>query len=314
MAHVSGWFPLSHRIEVIDTLTMRQRLTGTGVWNSALRYGDGAAAAEAAAELEELGYSALWIPDVGGDLFASIENLLAATRTVTIATGILNLWMRDATETAERFNSLTAENGPRLLFGIGVSHQLLIDGTGVGSYQKPFTKMVEYLDELDAQNPGVPKEDRLLAALGPRMLALSRDRAGGAHTYLVTPEHTALARETLGDDRLLAPEQAVVLETDPERAREIARAYLAGYAILPNYSNNWKRFGFTDDDLADGCSNRLVDALVAWGDAESIRERVTAHRQAGADHVCVQVLGDDLNDLQMEHHRRLAPALVRAST
>lgn len=296
---------------VIDTLSMRNRLTGIGVWNSALRYGDGGTAAEAAAELEELGYSTLWIPDVGGDLFGSIDNLLGATRSVTIATGILNLWMRDAVETARQFDSLGGRHGSRLLFGIGVSHQLLVEGTGVGTYERPFTRMVEYLDELDAQNPGVPPEDRVLAALGPRMLSLARDRAAGAHTYLVTPEHTARAREILGDDAVLAPEQAVVLETDPDRARTIARAHLAGYAILPNYSNNWRRLGFTDEDLTDGCSDRLVDALVAWGDLDSIGRRITEHREAGADHVCVQVLGEDLNDLQLDQYRRLAPALVR---
>lgn len=298
---------------MLDTLVMTHRLTGTGVWNSALRYGDASAAAEAAAELEELGYSALWMPDVGGDLFGSLENLLGATSSVTVATGILNLWMRKASETAERFNTLSDHYDGRLLLGIGVSHQLLIDGTGVGSYQKPFTRMVEYLDELDAQDPGVPDDDRVLAALGPRMLALSRDRAGGAHTYLVTPEHTAVARGVLGGNKLLAPEQAVVLETDPERARTIARAFLAGYAILPNYSNNWKRFGFTDDDLADGCSDRLVDALVAWGDIGSISERVSEHYRAGADHVCIQVLGEHLDGLQMDQYRRLAPALVGTS-
>lgn len=302
--------PTAVTTRVLETLTMTHRLNGTGVWNSALRYGDASAAAEAAVEFEGLGYSALWVPDIGGDLFTSLENLLTATSSATIATGILNLWMHDATETAERFNALTGAHGRRLLFGIGVSHQILIEGTGVGTYEKPFTTMVEYLDRLDAEHPGVPHDDRVLAALGPRMLDLSRDRAGGAHTYLVTPEHTAVARDALGEDKLLAPEQAVVLETDGERARTIARAYLAGYAILPNYSNNWKRFGFTDDDVADGCSDRLVDALVAWGDEGAIRERVDAHRDAGADHVCIQVLGDDLNDFQMDQYRRLAPALV----
>lgn len=295
---------------LLETLTMADRLTGTGVWNSALRYGDASEAAEAAVEFEGLGYSALWVPDIGGDLFTSLENLLTATSSATIATGILNLWMHDATETAERFNALTRRHGDRLLLGIGVSHQILIDGTGVGSYKQPFTRMVEYLDELDSQQPGVPHKDRVLAALGPRMLDLSRERADGAHTYLVTPEHTAVARDALGPDRLLAPEQAVVLETDAERARTIARTYLAGYAILPNYSNNWKRFGFTDHDVANGCSDRLVDALVAWGDETAIRERVDAHRDAGADHVCIQVLGEDLNDFQMDQYRRLAPALV----
>lgn len=295
---------------VVDTGSMDRRLTGTGVWSSALRYGDKDTAARAAAELEELGYTALWIPDVGGDLFGSIENLLAATSSVTVATGILNLWMHDPAETTRNYIDLTERFGDRLVLGIGVSHQLLIEGTGVGSYEKPYTRMVGYLDDLDAFDPGVPADARLLAALGTRMLRLARDRARGAHTYLVTPEHTAIAREVLGDHALLVPEQGVVLEDDPERARTIARAHLAGYAILPNYSNNWKRLGFTDEDLADGCSDRLVDALVAWGDPERIRTRVERHREAGADHVCVQILGEDLNAFHMDQYRRLAPALT----
>jgi probable F420-dependent oxidoreductase len=142
------------------------------------------------------------------------------------------------------------------------------------------------------------------------MLELARERTAGSHPYLVAPEHTAIVREALGPDRLVAPEQAVVLETDPGRAREIARAHLAGYLGLPNYANNWKRIGFTDDDLADGGSDRLVDALVAWGDEDAALERVQQHRDAGADHVCVQVLGGDLMSPSTDEWRRLAPALL----
>jgi len=289
---------------------MTYPLSGTGIWSSALRYGDAGPAAEAAAELEALGYSALWLPDIGGDLFEVLERLLAATSTVTIATGILNLWMHEAEETASKYHQYRERFGRRTLFGIGVSHAPLIDMAEAGRYRKPLARTREYLDALDASPQPMPAEDRVLAALGPKMLELARTRAGGAHPYLVTPEHTEVARGALGAGPLLAPEQAVVLETDPQRARSIARQHLAGYLGLPNYANNWKRFGFTDDDIADGGSSRLVDALVAWGDEEAILARVQQHRDAGADHVCIQVLGEDLSALPLEDWRRLAPVLT----
>ncbi len=293
-----------------NTPEMTQRLTGTGLWSAGLRYGGAEAAAEAATELDELGYSALWIPDVGGDVFAAVRNLLAVTSTVTIATGILNLWMHEADETAAQHASLTAEHGDRFLVGIGVSHAPLIDMAEAGRYRKPLTRMREYLDGLDGASTPLAPKDRVLAALGPKMLELARDRTAGVHPYLVTPEHTAVAREAVGPDRLVAPEQAVVLSTDPTQARELARGHLAGYLALPNYANNWKRFGFTDDDVADGGSDRLVDALVAWGDEAAIVARVDEHRAAGADHVCVQVLTDNPTELPTEQWRELAPALV----
>ena len=284
-------------------------LAGTGVWSSALRYGDPAAVSDAVAEVESLGYSAAWIPDVGGDVFDSVERLLAATTTTTIATGILNLWMHPADEAAARHAALSEQFGRRFLMGIGVSHAPLIDAT-VGGYVKPYSKMVEYLDAIDATPTPVPQDERVLAALGPRMLELARTRAGGAHPYLVTPEHTRISREALGEGPLLAPEQAVVLETDPTRARELARRHLAGYLELPNYANNWLRHGFTPDDVRDGGSDRLVDALVVWGDEATILARVQEHRDAGADHVCVQALSDSLTAPPLEEWRRLAPALL----
>lgn len=285
-------------------------LSGTGVWSAGLRYGDAGAAAEAAAELEELGYTALWVPDTGGDLFGSLENLLDATSGVTIATGILNLWLHEPAETARRHWELLERFGRRTLFGIGVSHGVLVDSLQPGSYDRPLTRTREYLDALDAAEHPLPAEDRVLAALGPKMLELARDRAAGAHPYLVTPEHTAVARDALGPDRLLAPEQAVAATTDPERARALGRAHLQLYVGLPNYSGNWFRLGFTEDDLAGGGSDRLVDALVAWGDEEAIAARIDEHRAAGADHVCVQVLSDDLIGLPLEAWRRLAPVLT----
>jgi probable F420-dependent oxidoreductase len=295
-----------------QTAAMTQRLDGTGIWSASLRYGDPAAAADAAAELEDQGWSALWIPDVGGDLFAAIGNLLAATSSTTVATGILNLWMHDAEQTAAAYHAFVAEHGPRLLVGIGVSHAPLIDAVTAeaGHYRRPLARTAEYLDALDAASPPLPAEDRVLAALGPKMLELARTRSAGSHPYLVTPEHTAIVREALGPAGLVAPEQAVVLETDAEAARAIAREHLAGYLGLPNYSNNWKRIGVTDEDIADGGSDRLVDALVAWGDEAAILARVQEHRDAGADHVCVQVLTGDLMAPSRDEWRRLAPALL----
>jgi probable F420-dependent oxidoreductase len=287
-----------------------ERLTGTGIWSGALRYGDPAASAEAAAELEQLGYSALWVPDVGGDVFGAVANLLGATSTATIATGILNLWMHTAEETASAHAALTAEHGDRFLVGIGVSHAPLIDATEAGRYRKPYQQMVSYLDGLDAATPPLTPDRRALAALGPKMLELARDRTAGVHPYLVTPEHTGLARAAVGPAALVAPEQAIVLETDPAAARELARLHLSGYLALPNYANNWRRLGFTEDDIAGGGSDRLVDALVAWGDEDAIAARVQEHRHAGADHVCVQVIVADRRALTRDEWRRVAPAIV----
>ena len=290
---------------------MTTRLSGTGIWSSMLRYGDAAEAATLAAELESLGYSALWVPDVGGDLFGPLDNLLGATTTATVATGILNVWMHTAQETAAEHARLTAQHGPRLLFGLGVSHQRLIDHVNEpGTYQRPVDVMTGYLDGLDAAPTPLAETDRVIAALGPRMLELARARTAGTHPYLVTPDLTRNARAGVGPDRLVACEQGVVLETDASTAREIARLHLRTYLELPNYSNNWKRQGFTDDDLTDGGSDRLVDSLVVWGDETTIAARLQEHRDAGADHVCIQVLTDNPRGLPVDQWRSLAPAVV----
>lgn len=289
----------------------RTRLSGTGIWSAGLRYGDPAAAADAGCELEALGYSALWIPDVGGDVFGPLASLLGATSTTTIATGILNVWMHTPDETAAQHDALSAEHGDRFLCGIGISHRPFIDMVNSpGTYQNPIETMAMYLDGLDAAESPLTREDRVLAALGPKMLELARTRTAGTHPYLVTPELTAKAREGIGADGLVASEQGVVLDTDPARARATARQHLKTYLALPNYSNNWKRQGFTDDDLADGGSDRLVDALVVCGDEATIAARVQAHRDAGADHVCIQVLTDEPAGFPMDQWRALAPALT----
>lgn len=290
---------------------MTTRVAGTGIWSSQLRYGDNAIARSHAAELEDLGYSALWIPDIGGDLFTPLASLLEATKAATIATGILNVWMHTPDETAAEHARMTAEHGSRLLLGLGISHQPLIDHVQeAGTYQRPVATMAAYLDGLDAASSPLAVGDRMLAALGPKMLELARTRTAGTHPYLVTPELTHAARSGIGPDGLVACEQGVVLETDPAKAREIARIHLKGYLGLPNYANNWKRQGFTDDDIADGGSDRLVDALVVWGDDAAIAARVAEHRDAGADHVCIQVLTADPSAFPIEQWRELAPALV----
>ena len=282
-------------------------LTGVGIWSSQLRYGDPAESADAAAELDELGFPALWIPDVGGPVFDAVGNLLAATKRTVIATGILNLWMHAPGDVAESYAALTARHGDRFLLGIGVSHAPLIDAGEPGRYRKPLAATAAFLDGLDAAPQPVPVESRVLAALGPKMLALAATRARGAHPYLVTPDHTASARAALGDGPLLLPEQTVILTDSADEARRIGTDSLRAYLALPNYANNLLRSGFSDDDLAQ-LSDRLFDAIIAWGDEEAILRRVAEHRAAGADHVCVQVLLDDPRTFPREQWRRIAAA------
>ncbi len=289
---------------------MMNALRGIGIWSGELRYGDRGAANEAAAELDELGFDALWIPDVGGDLFEIVEALMAVTTRTTIATGILNLWMHNGEETAAQHARLTTDHGDRFLVGLGVSHAPLVDMAEAGRYRKPLSAMVEYLDALDGASTPLAKNDRVLAALGPKMLELARQRSAGVHPYLVTPEHTAIARAAVGDAAVL-PEQGVVFETDPLTARTIARTALSIYLTLPNYANNWLRLGFTEADIANGGSDRLIDALFAWGDEETIAKRIQEHRDAGADHVCVQALtapgaNSDTGGMPLAEWRRLA--------
>jgi probable F420-dependent oxidoreductase len=272
---------------------------------------DAGAKAEAAAELEELGYSALFIPGrAGGDVLGAARALLRATHRTVVATGILNVWMQSPEDVARRYATIEEEHPRRFYLGLGVSHAALVDRDDPGRYARPLTKMRSYLDRLDDAVAGVPVEARLLAALGPKMLDLAARRAAGAHPYLVPVEHTLRARATLGPGPLLAPEQPVLLERDPGRARSHAREYLRRYLErFPNYVNNLRRLGFGEDDLQGGGSDRLVDAVVAWGDEEAVARRVAEHRDAGADHVCIQVIGP-ADELPLAAWRRLAPALA----
>jgi probable F420-dependent oxidoreductase len=254
---------------------------------------------ELAAEIERLGYGAIWLggsPD--GDL-KIVEDLLDATDRIVVATGIVNMWKDDANTVAASFHRINARHPGRFLLGVGIGHP-----EAVKDYRKPYDTIVEYLDGLAAA--GVPKDSMVLAALGPRALRLAAERTAGTHPYLTTPEHTREARTLLGAGPLIAPEQKVVLDTDPARARAIARPKVEKpYLNLVNYVSNLRRLGWTDDDLAGGGSDRLIDALAVHGDAATVATGVTAHLDAGADHVAVQVLGPD----PLAGYRELAQVL-----
>ncbi|MGW7481817.1 TIGR03620 family F420-dependent LLM class oxidoreductase [Nonomuraea muscovyensis] len=284
-----------------------------GVWHPLLNTAPVGAARSAAVEIERLGYGSVWVHEGpgSGEPLVSAGLLLAATHRLAVGTGIANLWARDAMAMAAAAETLGDAFPGRFLLGVGVSHAPLVASRG-HDYGRPLAAMRSYLDAMDEAAPllsrtGVP---RLLAALRPRMLELARDRADGAHSYLVPPEHTARAREILGPGRLLIPEQAVVVATDPARARAAARAHMAVYLTLPNYLNNLRELGYTDDDFAGGGSDRLTDALVAWGDPETVARRVRDHLDAGADHVAIQPLGAGGPDLAdaLTQLRALAPA------
>jgi probable F420-dependent oxidoreductase len=232
------------------------------------------------------------------------RTVLNATSRITVATGILSIWEHEAAEVAAQRAEVQKAHPGRLLLGLGVSHSHFTD-----RYTQPYTAMRTYLDALDTAAVPVPVDARVLAALGPRMLRLARDRSAGAHPYLVTAEHTAQAREILGPDVLLAPELKVVLDTDLDRARNAARDYLAYYLPMPNYTGNLLRLGFTADDFRDGGSDRLVDALFAIGDTDAVVARATAFLTAGADHLALQVISTDT--LPRADWRRLAEALPR---
>ena len=262
-----------------------------GVWSGAFRNSDTGLVRDAAAELDELGYGILWFPGGTSRTFEVAATLLEAAPGAMVATGIANIWVNEPAEAAQRSTELNARHDGRFLLGLGVSHQPMIDKLRPAAWRSPLGAMTRYLDDLDRIRPTVPTASRLLAALGPKMIELARSRTAGTHPYLVTPDQTAVIRGHIGPGALVAVEQGVVLDSDPSSARATARAALAMYLALPNYVNSWKRAGFTDDDVADGGSDRLIDALVAHGSPEDVASRLRGHLDAGADHVCLQVLG-----------------------
>ena len=269
-------------------------LSQRGVWFFTDRLAAPAAAAFAQ-RVEALGYGALWLPEaLGRDPFAHSAWLLSQTESLVLATGIANIYARDPNAMAAAQKTVSEQSDGRFLLGLGVSHVPMVEGLRGHSYGKPIATMRSYLERMDAAlytavGPGA-EPPRVLAALGPRMLELAREKCAGAHPYLVPPEHTARAREILGADAWLCTEQKVLLIDEPSRARDAARKAVAMYLGLPNYRNNLLRLGYTEADLGDGGSNLLIDALVAWGDEKAIETRVQAHLDAGASHVCIQPL------------------------
>ena len=275
-----------------------------GLWTAHLDQVPWSRGREIVQEVEALGYGGLWFPEaVGRDGLVACTLTLSASQRLVAATGIVSIYGRDAFTMNAAWRTISEAYPDRFILGLGVSHRPMVEGLRGVTYGPPVAAMTQYLDHMDgapylAVSPAQPR--RVLAALGPRMLALAAERTDGAHPYNVTPEHTKMAREALGAGKLLAVEQKVVLTTDATKAREIARKALAIYLTLPNYVNNWKRLGVTEFS-----SDEFVDAMVVWGDEATIKRRVEAHLDAGADHVCVQALDDVLPTW-----RRLAPALV----
>ncbi|ALM17926.1 putative F420-dependent oxidoreductase, MSMEG_4141 family [Mycobacteroides abscessus subsp. abscessus] len=255
------------------------KLNRYGVWKG------GPVTPEQARTIEDLGYGSVWVGGVFTADLAYVEPLLAVTENLTVASGIVNIWTSPVDEIAAAFHRIEAAYPGRFLLGVGAGHP-----EASAEYRKPYDALVEYLDGLDAA--GVPKERRVLAALGPKVLKLSADRTAGAHPYLTTPEHTRQAREIIGPDALLVPEHKVVLSTDAPSAREIGRRTVDFYLTLSNYVNNWKRLGFNDEDLTSPGSDAFIDAVVAHGTAAEIATRLNEHLDAGADQVLIQVLGD----------------------
>jgi len=285
-----------------------RRMGRVGFWSFEMRFGDSAAVPEAAAEIEALGYGALWMPGgIEGGALAVVDRMVSATKDIVIGVGILNIYMEDPAEIAAWWQAQDEATRGRVVLGLGVSHAPIIGA----DYSKPLATMRAYLDRLTAL--GQPGDSLCLAALAPKMLELSRDRTLGTHPYLSNPAHTRAARAAVGPGKLVAPEQGVILETDPEKARAIGREAMASYRQLPNYVSNWLRHGFTQEDV-DTLSDRLIDGILVWGGMDRIAARVQEHMDAGADHVCLQpIRGSAAPDFpaMMAAARALAEGLLR---
>jgi len=273
---------------------MRTEIGLFGVWRMA-----SAITPEFAEEVETLGFGAIWLGgSPKGDL-EDVSRVLDATERIPVATGIVNMWREDAGTVAGSYRRIVDKHPGRFLLGVGIGHPEATE-----EYQQPMDKMVSYLDQLGAV--GVPRDDLILAALGPRALTLAAERTRGAHPYLTTPRHTEFARQVMGSNPLLAPEHKVTLDSDPARARALGRTVVDRYLNRVNYRNNLLREGWTEDDLADGGSERLIDALVLHGSAEEVASGLRAHLDAGANHVAIQVLGDE----PLDSYRALSEAIL----
>lgn len=294
---------------------LRSALGRVGAWSFALETLTAAEEREAVRRIEDLGYPAVWVPEAvtSREIFSHASWLLASTERMVVASGIANIWARDAVAMANGWRMLTDAYPGRFVLGLGVSHEGSVGRRG-GRYERPYSKMRAYLDAMDRAASSAPEPEaeprRMLAALGPRMLELAAERSLGAHPYFVPVEHTAFARARLGPEPVLAVEQTVVLETDPVEARRIARLFAVDYLQTPNYARNLRRMGWSDQDIAGQGSDALIDAVVAWGDVDRIASRVREHLQAGADHVCVQVVSEDETDVCLKELAELAPALL----
>jgi probable F420-dependent oxidoreductase len=293
--------------------SVRARLGRVGVWTFAFDALPAAAIREAAIDIERMGFSGLWVPEGGTsrEIFAHLSLLLSATERITVGSGIANVTARHPEAMAGGARTLADAFGDRVVLGIGIGHQYTAGRRGQ-DWTDPVGRMEAYLDAMDAARMGPPPEipvRRLVAALGPRMLTVAAEQALGAHTYFVPVEHTVRARSLLGPEPVLAVEQTAIVSSDPSVARGIARPWAADYLGLPNYANNWHRLGYADD-LGDGGSDRLIDAAFAWGDVSSIAGRVREHLEAGADHVCVQVISGRDDEVCLPALRELAGALL----
>jgi len=280
-----------------EAVSLKPDVGRFGVW-----MGTRSISPELAQRIEELGYGTAWIGGSPDADLAWVEPALEQTGSLQLATGIVNIWSSPAATVAQSYHRIENVYPGRFLLGIGVGHR-----EHTGRYRKPYDALVCYLDELDAAT--VPTSRRVLAALGPKMLALAADRSAGAHPYLTTPQHTAQARELVGNTVFLAPEHKVVLTTDADEARRIGRDSIGFYLGLSNYVNNWRRLGFTENDVRKPGSDRLIDALVAYGTPDAVAARLNEHLEAGADHVAIQVLGGRYEDILLPVLTQLAQAL-----
>ena len=293
---------------------VRERIGRVGCWSFALEAQTAADEARDVAEIEAMGYPAIWFPESveSREVFSHASWLLASTERVVIASGIANIWARDAVAMTNGWHMLTDAYPDRFVLGMGVSHPRSVARRG-SEYVRPYSRMREYLDAMDRAPSSAPEPEavphRMLAALGPRMLELAAERSLGAHPYFVPVEHTAFARTRLGPEPVLAVEQTVVVETAPAEARRIARGFAAGYLSSPNYAGNLRRMGYTAEDVSGSGSDRVIDAVIAWGDVDRIASRVREHLSAGADHVCVQVIAAEDSDVCLAQLRELAPAM-----
>ncbi|HEY4227862.1 MAG TPA: TIGR03620 family F420-dependent LLM class oxidoreductase [Candidatus Limnocylindrales bacterium] len=310
MATISGIGGIGGRV-------LAGRLGRVGVWSFALQRLSAVAETEAMAEFERLGYPAVWIPESLGskEVFAHAGILLNGSKRAIVAPGIASIYARDPMAMANGARAIAEAHPGRFVLGIGVSHAPSVAMRG-GSYGKPLEAMIEYLDGMTAATYAGPDQAEpvplVLAALGPRMLELAAARADGAHPYFVPIEHTPIARKALGPEPCLAVEMTAVLSTNADAARRVGRAFARHYLALPNYANNLRRLGWSDEDIANDGSDRLIDAVIAWGDVDAIARRVRAHLDRGADHVCVQLRADSSADPALAGYAELAAALLEA--